>query len=107
MLFESLFRLTDKKHSLNHEEKLWLIDVINNTLNIEGKETLYSLLVVYNKQQINVYDPKEPFYDIEMIHPRLQSIWFEFTKMHLKKQCSVHHQGPEYTTSPKTRRGKA
>lgn len=86
MLFDSLSRLTDTKKNLNYEEKLWLIDTINNKLNIEGKEKLYSLLIVYNKQQTHVYDPKEPFYDIEKIQPRLQVIWFEFTKMHLKAQ---------------------
>lgn len=86
MLFESLTRLTDKKPCLNHNEKIWLIDMINNKLNIEGKEKLYSLLVVYNKQQTHIYDPKEPFYDIEHIQPKLQIIWFEFTKMHLKMQ---------------------
>ena len=88
MLFDSLFRLTDKKSDLTREEKLWLIDTINKKLNTEGKETLYSLLVVYNKQQIDVYDPKEPFYDIEKINPIIRMIWFEFTKMHLKKQYS-------------------
>ena len=86
MLFDSLSRLTEKKPNLNHVEKMWLIDIINNKLNVEGKEKLYSLLVVYNKQQTNIYDPKEPFYDIEYIHPRLQIIWYEFTKMHLKMQ---------------------
>jgi hypothetical protein len=86
MLFESLNRLTDKRLSLTHNEKIWLIDVINNKLNIEGKEKLYSLLVVYNKQQTYIYDPKEPFYDIEYIQPKLQMIWFEFAKMHLKMQ---------------------
>lgn len=86
MLFESLTRLTGKRNSLNHNEKIWLIDVINNRLNIEGKEKLYSLLLVYNKQQTYIYDPQEPFYDIERIHPKLQIIWFEFVKMHLKMQ---------------------
>jgi len=86
MLFESLTRLTDKRNTLNHDEKIWLIDMINNKLNIEGKEKLYSLLVVYNKQQSDIYDPKEPFYEIEQIQPKLQVIWFEFTKMHLKSQ---------------------
>ena len=86
MLFESLFRLTEKRSDLSHEEKIWLIDTINNKLNIEGKEKLYSLLIVYNKQQKDIYDPKEPFYEIEKIHPRLQVLWFEFTKMHLKSQ---------------------
>lgn len=88
MLFDSLYRLTNKKNNLTNEEKIWLIDSINNKLNIEGQEKLYSLLVVYNKQQVNVYDPKEPFYDIEKIKPRLQIIWFEFTKMHLKVQIN-------------------
>lgn len=92
MLFDSLFRLTEKKNNLKHEEKLWLIDTINNKLNIEGKETLYSLLVVHNKQQLDVYDPKEPFYDVEKINPRIQMIWFEFTKMHLKKQYSSYNK---------------
>src|SRR5574344_862206 len=86
MLFESLSRLTDKRDNLNHDEKVWLIDIINNKLNTEGKEKLYSLLVVYNKQQTDIYDPKEPFYEIDQIHPKLQLIWFEFTKMHLKSQ---------------------
>jgi uncharacterized protein YfkK (UPF0435 family) len=86
MLFESLYRLTDKKENLSRNEKTWLIDVINNKLNIEGKEKLYSLLVVYNKQQTTIYDPKEPFYKIEKIQPKLQLIWFEFAKMHLKSQ---------------------
>jgi hypothetical protein len=86
MLFESLTRLTDKKTGLNHNEKVWLIDSINNKLNIEGKEKLYSLLIVYNKQQTSIYDPQEPFYEIEHLQPRLQIIWFEFTKMHLKMQ---------------------
>jgi hypothetical protein len=86
MLFESLTRLTERRTSLNHDEKIWLIDMINNKLNIEGKEKLYSLLVVYNKQQLDIYDPKEPFYEIEKIQPKLQLIWFEFTKMHIKSQ---------------------
>ena len=86
MLFDSLTRLTDKRDNLNHSEKVWLIDMINNKLNSEGKEKLYSLLVVYNKQQTDIYDPKEPFYEIEQIQPRLQVLWFEFTKMHLKSQ---------------------
>lgn len=86
MLFESLTRLIDKKNNLNQEEKLWLIDIINNKLNLEGKEKLYALLIVYNKQQTNIYDPKEPFYDIEKIQPKLQLIWYEFVKMHLKSQ---------------------
>jgi hypothetical protein len=86
MLFDSLTRLTDKRDNLDHAEKVWLIDMINNKLNSEGKEKLYSLLVVYNKQQTNIYDPKEPFYEIEQIQPRLQVLWFEFTKMHLKSQ---------------------
>jgi hypothetical protein len=71
---------------LDHAEKIWLIDMINNKLNSEGKEKLYSLMVVYNKQQTDIYDPKEPFYEIEQIQPRLQVLWFEFTKMHLKSQ---------------------
>jgi hypothetical protein len=86
MLFESLTRLTEKRTVLNHDEKIWLIDMINNKLNIEGKEKLYSLLIVYNKQQLDIYDPKEPFYEIEKIQPKLQLIWFEFTKMHIKSQ---------------------
>lgn len=86
MLFESLARLTDKRDNLTRHEKEWLIDTINNKLNTEGKEKLYSLLVVYNKQQINIYDPKEPFYEIEKIHPQLQLVWYEFTKMYLKSQ---------------------
>ena len=99
MLFDSLFRLTDKKTGLTHEQKTWLIDVVNNKLNIEGKENLYSLLIVHNKQlaTIDVYDPKEPIYDIDEIHPRLQLIWFEFTKMHLKKQ---YHVGRTEGTKP-------
>jgi hypothetical protein len=88
MLFDSLIRLTEKKDSLTHDEKIWLIDMINNRLNVEGKEKLYSLLIVYNKQQKNIYDPKEPFYEIEKIQPKLQVIWFEFTKMHLKIQST-------------------
>jgi hypothetical protein len=86
MLFESLTRLTEKRKNLNHDEKIWLIDTINNKLNSEGKEKLYSLLTVYNKQQLDIYDPKEPFYDIEKIQSKLQLIWFEFTKMHIKSQ---------------------
>lgn len=86
MLFESLYRLTEKKLELNHEEKVWLIETINEKLNIEGKEKLYSLLIVYNKQASDIYDPKEPFYDIEKIDKRLQLIWYEFTKMHLTMQ---------------------
>jgi hypothetical protein len=86
MLFESLTRLTERRTDLNHDEKIWLIDMINNKLNIEGKEKLYSLLIVYNKQQLDIYDPKEPFYEIEKIQPKLQLIWFEFTKMHIKSQ---------------------
>ncbi|CCV02080.1 hypothetical protein IIV25_062L [Invertebrate iridovirus 25] len=85
MLFDSLTRLV-KRDNLNHDEKVWLIETINNKLNIEGKEKLYSLLVVNNKQESNIYDPKEPFYEIEKIPPKLQVIWFEFTKMHLKSQ---------------------
>ena len=86
MLFDSLTRLTERRTDLNHDEKIWLIDMINNKLNIEGKEKLYSLLIVYNKQQLDIYDPKEPFYEIEKIQPKLQLIWFEFTKMHIKSQ---------------------
>lgn len=86
MLFDSLFRLTIEKPYLVHEEKVWLIETINNKLDTNGKETLYSLLLVHNKQQTDVYDPKEPFLDIEQVHPRLQTVWFEFAKMHLKKQ---------------------
>ena len=86
MLFESLNRLTEKRNHLTRDEKIWLIDMINNNLNIEGKEKLYALLVVYNKQQVNIYDPKESFFDIEKINSKLQLIWFEFTKMHLKSQ---------------------
>lgn len=86
MLFESLNRLTEKKDQLTEENKVWLIDMINNNLNVEGKEKLYSLLIVYNKKQTNVYDPKEPFFDIDKIDARLQLIWFEFVKMHLKSQ---------------------
>ncbi|CCV01903.1 hypothetical protein IIV22A_059L [Invertebrate iridescent virus 22] len=87
MLFDSLLRLSEKRESLNHSEKIWLIDMINNKLNIEGKEKLYSLLVVYNKQDhTNIYDPKEPFYEIEKIDNKLQILWYEFTKMHLKSQ---------------------
>jgi len=86
MLFDSLYRLTAKKAPLSHEDKLRLIETINEELNIEGKEKLYSLLVVYNKQATDIYDPKEPFYDINKIDERLQLIWYEFTKMHLKMQ---------------------
>ncbi|ABF82053.1 hypothetical protein MIV023R [Invertebrate iridescent virus 3] len=86
MLFDSLIKLVENRNPLNHEQKLWLIDVINNTLNLEGKEKLYSLLIVHNKQQTKIYDPKEPFYDIEKIPVQLQLVWYEFTKMHLKSQ---------------------
>ncbi|ADO00530.1 hypothetical protein WIV_gp186 [Wiseana iridescent virus] len=88
MLFDSLTRLIGKRDNLNHDEKMWLIDIINNKLNIEGKEKLYSLLVVNNKQEGNnhIYDPTEPFYEIEKIPTKLQVIWFEFAKMHLKSQ---------------------
>lgn len=86
MLFDSLARLTENRDNLTHDEKLWLIETINHQLNIEGKEKLYSLLVVYNKQQTTIYDPKEPFYEIEKIDNKLQLVWFEFTKMHLKSQ---------------------
>jgi len=169
MLFDSLLRLTNKRDSLTHNEKLWLIDTVNNKLNIEGQEKLYSLLVIYNKQrkaantlgsggpikprvasvkaepisklrfaksfnlppplidgasddasassecqersanlrpqvgcarsersanlrpqvgcaQREGYDPMDPFYDIEKVHPRLQTIWFEFARMHLRIQ---------------------
>jgi hypothetical protein len=51
-------------------------------------------LVVYNKQQTNIYDPKEPFYEIEQIQPRLQVLWFEFTKMHLKSQTDDKRRKP-------------
>jgi hypothetical protein len=93
MLFESLTRLTEKRDCLNHAEIVWLIDAINNKLNLEGKEKLYSLLVVFNKQQMAqsgnfIYDPKEPFYEIKKIHPRLQLVWFGFVKMHLKSQVN-------------------
>ena len=88
MLFESLTRITSKKIDLTWNEKIWLIDSVNNKLNIEGKEKLYSLLVVYNKQQTHIYDPKEPFYDLEKIDLKLRCVWFEFTKMHLKSQES-------------------
>lgn len=84
MLFDSLSRLADKRSNLTTEEKLWLINTINHNFSLEGKEKLYSLLVVYNKQQTYIYDPKEPFYDIEQIDSKLQIIWHEFTKMHLK-----------------------
>ncbi|AHL67541.1 hypothetical protein DH26_gp046 [Chloriridovirus anopheles1] len=84
MLFDSLSRLADKRPNLTHDEKVWLITTINNNFSLEGKEKLYSLLIVFNKQQTDIYDPKEPFYDIEKIDPKLQIIWHEFSKMHLK-----------------------
>jgi hypothetical protein len=87
MLYDSLMRWTSKKESLDHNEKMWLIDTINNKLNLEGKEKLYSLLIVSSKQNTNIYDPKEPFFEIEKINPKLQIIWYEFTKMHLKSQA--------------------
>ncbi len=85
MLFDSLLRRTNSTPFLNQQEKLWLVDTINNHINIEGKEKLYSLLVIYNKQYpLYAYDPKEPYYDIEKLSPILQKIWYEFTKMHMK-----------------------
>jgi hypothetical protein len=83
-----LRRLTSDREDLNHEEKLWLIDTINNELSIEGKEKLYALLIVFNRRQTqnDIYDPKEPFYDIEKIKPCLQKVWYKFTKMHLVSQ---------------------
>lgn len=87
MLFEKLVKFGEKE--LDHTEKVWLIDTINNKLNLDGKEKLYSLLVVYNYRQTTIYDPKEPFYEIEKIPPKLQRIWYEFTKMHLKYQKSI------------------
>lgn len=97
LLFESMCRLTTNRKDLNHEEKLWLIHTINNELSLEGKEKLYSLLVVFNNQQddeTDIYDPKEPFYEIEKIKPRLQKIWFQFTTMHLVSQKDEQRRRP-------------
>lgn len=86
MLFDSVSRLAEKRSDLSHEEKKWLVNTINNILTLEGKEKLYALLIVYNKHQSEIYDPKEPFYDIDKIDVKLQIIWFEFTQMYLKSQ---------------------
>ena len=50
MLFESLKRLTEKKQPLTLDEKKWLVETINTKINLIGKEKLYALLVVHNKQ---------------------------------------------------------
>ena len=99
MLFESLKRLTEKKQPLTLDEKKWLAETINTKINLIGKEKLYALLVVHNKQDrhsslprrstTNQYDPTDPFYDIEKLRVDLQLVWFEFTKMHLKSQNEI------------------
>jgi len=112
MLFESLKRLTEKKQPLTLDEKKWLVETINTKINLIGKEKLYALLVVHNKQDrhsslprrsgsecsdgrslseyaTNQYDSTDPFYDIEKLSVGLQLVWFEFTKMHLKSQNEI------------------
>lgn len=96
MLFESLKRLTEKKQPLTLDEKKWLVETINTKINLIGKEKLYALLVVHNKQEFATerapgiwYDPTDPFYDIEKLSVGLQLVWFEFTKMHLKSQNEI------------------
>jgi hypothetical protein len=84
LIFESLFKRTNNTPFLNKQDKRWLVETINN-MNVEGKEKMYSLLVIYNKQHPQyAYDPKEPYYDIEKVSPSLQKIWYEFAKMHVK-----------------------
>jgi hypothetical protein len=88
ILFDSLSKLssTRKRYDLNHEEKMWLIETINKKINLDGKEHLYSLMVIFNKLY-GVYEPKEqPYYDIERLPPGLRVVWYEFTKLHLRKQ---------------------
>ena len=97
MLFESLKRLTEKKQPLTLDEKKWLAETINTKINLIGKEKLYALLVVHNKQDRHSSlhrrsgsdDPTDPFYDIEKLSVGLQLVWFEFTKMHLKSQNEI------------------
>lgn len=102
MLFESLKRLTEKKQPLTLDEKKWLVETINTKINLIGKEKLYALLVVHNKQDRHsssersdglrpseFADPTDPFYDIEKLSVGLQLVWFEFTKMHLKSQNEI------------------
>lgn len=111
MLFESLKRLTEKKQPLTLDEKKWLAETINTKINLIGKEKLYALLVVHNKQdrhsgaerpsevvkppnsslprRSGSDDPTDPFYDIEKLSVGLQLVWFEFTKMHLKSQNEI------------------
>lgn len=85
ILFESLNRLAASKPPLAQDEKLWLIDTVNNRIDLDGKEKLYSLLVVFCKLFSKKDDSQESHYDIDQLHPRLQIIWYIFTKMHLKK----------------------
>lgn len=85
ILLDSLLRLTLKKPQLTHSQKIWLIETINKKLNLDGKEKLYSLLILFNKRN-NIQDQNEPFYDIENIDKQMQNVWYEFTKMHLKTQ---------------------
>ena len=110
MLFESLKRLTEKKQPLTLDEKKWLVETINTKINLIGKEKLYALLVVHNKQDRHSSLPRrsgsecsdasesatlsplgvpDPFYDIEKLSVGLQLVWFEFTKMHLKSQNEI------------------
>jgi hypothetical protein len=85
LLFDSLLKRTNNTPFLNKQDKRWLVETINKHMNVEGKEKLYSLLVIYNKQHPQyAYDPKEPYYDIEKLSPSLQKIWYEFAKMHVK-----------------------
>ena len=85
LLFDSLLKRTNNTPILNKQDKRWLVETINKHMNVEGKEKLYSLLVIYNKQHPQyAYDPKEPYYDIEKLSPSLQKIWYEFAKMHVK-----------------------
>lgn len=91
ILFESLNRLAVSKPFLTRDEKLWLIDSINNRMDLNGKEKLYSLMVVFYKfkDSRDSQDSREPYYDIEQLHPRLQVVWYIFTQMHLKKNTRI------------------
>lgn len=51
MLFDSISRKVETRYALTHEEKIWLIDTINNHLSNEGKEKLYALMTVYIKRE--------------------------------------------------------
>jgi hypothetical protein len=85
ILYDSLWKRTDENTIVSRDEKLWLIDTINNKLDLQGKEKLYSLLLIFNKHH-SIRESPDPYYDVQNVHPRLLTLWLKFTKFHLKTQ---------------------